>query len=251
MLKTAIEAAKKAGDALREAAKGPIVVDQMKAFDVKLEMDRRCEDIILDTIRARFPGHGSLSEEAGANHADAEYVWIIDPLDGSSNYLSRIPFYCVSIGLRRGHETVLGVVYDPCREELFTAEKGQGAFVNNQLIRPSGNSDMARSLVAYGLVHDKQLVPKGVDWFTRVVRHARSVRNLGSAALHLAYVACGRVDAFFVYGLSLWDVAAGSLLVEEAGGTVITKERGENCLDIIAGSEALCRQLEELRDEST
>jgi myo-inositol-1(or 4)-monophosphatase len=190
-------------------------------IDLVTEADLASEKFIIEQIRSHYPRHAILAEESGVSEvANAEYKWIIDPLDGTTNYAHGYPCFGVSIGLERSGELVIGVVYDPTRDEMFAAEKGAGATLNGRRMRVSNTDDLKRALVCTGFPYN---VRERHD-FTREWRnftlHAHGVRRDGSAALDLAYVAAGRFDAFWEDGLNPWDMAAGALLVTEAGGVV-------------------------------
>lgn len=186
------------------------------------EVDQACEAMILDGIRRHFPGHGILAEESGGTRRDDEWLWIVDPLDGTVNYLHGYPLYCVCIALRRGGVTELGVIYEPNHDELFVAERGKGATCNGRPMRVSPTSDLIHSVLATGFAYDRVRgeLARNIPVFTGLLTRTQAVRRDGVAGVDLAYVACGRFDGFWEYYLKPWDVAAGALLVEEAGGRV-------------------------------
>jgi myo-inositol-1(or 4)-monophosphatase len=229
-IQTAVQAARAAGEVLREWAPKFSVREKGPA-NLVTEADFAAQDVIVRCIRARFPNHGFLAEE-GLDESPREepFRWIIDPLDGTSNYVHGFPYYAVSIGLEIAGAMVLGVILDPNRDEIFSATLGQGARLNGQPIRVSAVPDLTRSFVVASLPPGIGRDDPSVQRLLRILPHAQSVQRTGSAALNLAYVACGRIDAFWSSSLKPWDVAAGTLIVSEAGGTV-SRMDGES-LDI-------------------
>ena len=223
MLNIAVRAARKAGSIINRAAlAGGLQVRAKQANDFVTQVDREAEAAIIEAVRKSYPDHAVLGEESGAlNSEGAEYRWIIDPLDGTTNFIHGFPQYCVSIGIEHRGALTHGVVYDPVRNELFTASKGRGAFLNDRRIRVSKCVRLQDALVGTGFPY-REL--GRVDLYLRQLRNlmenASGVRRAGAAALDLAYVACGRLDAFWEMGLSPWDMAAGALLIQEAGGLV-------------------------------
>ena len=225
MVNVAIKAARTAGSIINRAALDieSVRVSQKKANDFVTEVDQMAEAAIIETLLNSYPGHGIWAEESGKAHGakDSEFVWIIDPLDGTTNFIHGLPVYCVSIALAVRGKVEQAVVYDPTRNDLFTATKGRGAFLNNRRLRVSKRTQLKDSLIATGFPYrqgddfDQYLVMMG-----EVMRRTAGLRRPGSAALDLAYVAAGFTDGFFEKGLQAWDVAAGSLLVTEAGGLV-------------------------------
>lgn len=184
-------------------------------------IDKASEELIVNTIKAHFPDHGFVGEEFGNENEDAEYKWIIDPIDGTVNFAHRVPLCCVSIALARNEEVIMGAVYNPMMNELFFAEKGKGAFLNDQPISVSAKSTIQNAFLVTGFpYHFPETKEHPVDIFAKIVKQGYPVRRLGSAALDLCWVACGRFDAFWEFNLQAWDIAAGYLLVEEAGGKV-------------------------------
>jgi myo-inositol-1(or 4)-monophosphatase len=190
--------------------------------DVVTEADHASEDYLLGEIRSHFPGHAILTEESGAHAGDAGNCWIIDPLDGTINYAHRLPIYSVSIAYEHDHQLHLGVVYDPTRDECFSAERGKGAFLNGKKISVSQTPKLIQTLLVTGFPYDRQSpnYARGQRLFAHMTTITQGVRRLGSAALDLCYVACGRMDAYFELSIHAWDIAAAALLVQEAGGTV-------------------------------
>lgn len=220
--RVAVQLAKRAGRLLRaEAGKRRQIA--FKGFPTNLvtEMDRRVEALIVDRLRAAFPSHAILSEECGSLGGRASCRWVIDPLDGTTNYAHGIPIWSVSIALEVRRRTRLGVVFDPNRDECFVAELGKGAFLNGRRLRVSETATLNESLLASGLPHDVRETPRNnLAEFSAFSLRCRGVRRMGSAALSLSYVAAGRLDGYWELRVGPWDAAAGVLLVEEAGGRV-------------------------------
>lgn len=221
MLQLAIDAALEAGRFLK------MNIGKIKQIEHKYgeernlvtEIDKKAEQLIIEKIKKRYPHHDFLGEESGSHKATSEYKWIIDPLDGTTNYTHGLGIFCTSIGLEHQGETVLGVIYDPSADELFTAEKDKGAYLNNRRIRVSQTKRLMESLIVTGFPYDIKNNPyHAVEHFSNVLMESQAVRRLGSAALDLSYVACGRFDGFWEVTLNPWDMAAGVLLVQEAGG---------------------------------
>ena len=196
------------------------------------EMDRGAEAIILDAIGARFPDHAILAEESGARAGRGAHRWIVDPLDGTTNYAHGVPIYSVSIALEVDGALALGVLYDPSREECFVAERGRGATLNDAPLRVSGTPALAESLLGTSYPNDLHAAARNnLAEHAALIQRCRSVRSLGSAAIGLAYVAAGRLDGYWEQRLGAWDVAAGVLLIREAGGTVTAVHGGPLVLD--------------------
>jgi len=223
MLNIAVRAARRAGSIINRAAldAGGLQVRSKRAKDFVTQVDQAAEQAIIEIAHKAYPDHGFLAEESGASEEHAEYVWIIDPLDGTTNFIHGFPQYCVSIGIRQRGALAHAVIYDPLRNELFTASKGRGAFLNDRRIRVSSLTRFGDALVGTGFPF-KEL--GRLELYARqlqtMMKTCAGVRRAGAAALDLAYVACGRLDAFWELGLSPWDMAAGALLIQEAGGLV-------------------------------
>ncbi len=184
-------------------------------------VDEESERVIIETIRSRFPQHSFLAEESGASENESPHRWIIDPLDGTKNYLSGIPVFAVSIALEYKNELVLGVIYEPVRKELFWAEKGRGAWLNDRPIRVSAKTTLSKSLIATGFPFKaKQFLPEYLNAFEEIFTQCTGMRRAGAAAVDLAWLAAGRFDGFWELGLQPWDVAAGAVLIREAGGQI-------------------------------
>ncbi|MEO5693257.1 MAG: inositol monophosphatase family protein [Usitatibacter sp.] len=234
MLNTAVKAARKAGSIITRASYDidKLTIHRKQQNDFVSEVDHAAEEAIISTLKDAYPDHGFLGEESGYRDKDAEFLWIIDPLDGTTNFLHGNPQYCVSIGLL--HKGVLsqGVVFDPNRNELFTASKGVGAYLNDRRIRVSKCDKMEDSLIGTGFPFREVI---NVDNYLRMLKNvmkvSSGVRRPGAAALDLAWVAAGRCDGFFEIGLSPWDMAAGALLVREAGGLVSDLDGEDKFLD--------------------
>ena len=236
MLTTAVKAARKAGSIITRASfdLDRLTVRRKQHNDFVTEVDHAAEDAIIRTLREAYPSHAFLGEESGTSaQADkSDYLWIIDPLDGTTNFLHGFPQYCVSIALR--HKGVLqqAVIYDPNRNELFTATRGAGAFLNDRRIRVSGTDRLEDSLIGTGFpFREFAHFDEYLRMFGEITRRVAGVRRPGAAALDLAWVAAGRTDGFWEMGLSPWDMAAGALLVREAGGLVGDFQGGEGFLE--------------------
>jgi len=208
-----------------------IPVERKARHDYVSDVDRACEQAIRDYILKHYRDHAVLGEEQGQT-GDSESVWIIDPLDGTSNYLRGIPHFAVSIALQVRGRLEHGVIYDPLRKELFTASRGEGAFLNSQRIRVSGRKDLSTAVLGTAFPFRKRrLLPAYQGMFDALFDKTEDFRRAGSAALDLAYVACGRLDGYVELGLGPWDIAAGALLVQEAGGVVMDIAGGERWLE--------------------
>jgi myo-inositol-1(or 4)-monophosphatase len=221
-----------ASDIVREA--GAIVVkflDRRIGFELKgdydlvTEADRTSEKLIVERLNSHFPSHAIVGEESGSHAGTSEYCWYVDPLDGTTNFAHGFPAFNVTMGLEHAGEMVAGVTFDPLRNELFTAERGSGAYLNGRRIQVSKAARIADALVATGFPSRKRHQNVNVHFYYQLAMLSHGVRRAGSAALDLAYTACGRLDGFWEFNLNPWDVAAGVLLVREAGGTV-TDMRG-------------------------
>lgn len=206
-------------------------------------VDKTTEAMIVEQLKALLPQAGFITEEDTIAHEDREYTWIIDPLDGTTNFLHHLPPFCVSIALAHENKPILGVIYEPNLNETFYATKGNGAFRNNEKIHASSSSDLDQALLATGFPYtDYHLLKPYMNVFEWCMYNTRGVRRLGSAAIDLAYVACGRMDGFFEYGLSPWDVAAGCIILQEAGGKLSDFSGNDNYIfgkEIIAFNNQL------------
>ncbi|EIJ42465.1 inositol monophosphatase/fructose-1,6-bisphosphatase family protein [Beggiatoa alba B18LD] len=244
MLNTAIKAARLAGALMVRAREqgSNYTVDRKGKGDFVSNIDKQAEAIIIETLQRAYPEHTILAEESGlqTNPKNSDYEWIIDPLDGTSNFLHGSPHFAVSIALRYQGRIEQGVVYDPLRQEIFTASRGAGAFLNDRRIRVSSLANLDDALVGTGFPFKYPLyIDSYMATFRALFPMVSDVRRAGSAALDLAYVACGRLDGFWEIGLQEWDIAAGVLLVEEAGGLLSDFSGGFNYFktgNIVAGS---------------
>ena len=221
LLSIAIQAALAAGKLQREQFRSELTVNEMKKHDIKLEMDVRCQTLITEMILGQFPDHQVLGEE-GDTTGSGEVEWIVDPIDGTVNYFYGIPHFCVSIAARKRDtdEWLVGVIYDPCQDELFTVSQGSPPMLNGKPIQVSSRATIAEAMVTVGFSKTRSALDLGFERYKRISYDVRKTRMLGSAALALAYVACGRLDAYVEEQISLWDVAAGNLLVQAAGGKI-------------------------------
>ena len=241
-LKTAVSAARLAGDIILKnlGQLSPGDIQTKEAFDFVTKVDRWSEAVIVKTIQEKFPHHFFLSEETFRQKGDGNYRWIIDPLDGTTNYIHGYPMFSVSIALEYQNGIVLGVVFDPLRDELFHALKGGGSFLNNNKIGVSETDMLEKSLIATGFpFRKKEMIDKYLAAFKQIFEKVSDIRRAGSAAIDLAYIAAGRVEGFFELNLSPWDIAAGSLLITEAGGRITDFAGGEQYLvtgNIVAGN---------------
>jgi len=219
-LTTAIAIAREAGALLAGFFTTPLEVSYKSPANLVTEADRRSEALIVDRLHKHFPGHAVVGEEGGGQRIDSDLCWYVDPLDGTTNFAHGFPVFCVTLGLAYRGEVVAGVVYDPTREELYTVERGAGAFLNGKRISVSKNATLAESLLATGFPPFGSHHELNAQLFFRFTMLSHGVRRPGSAALDLCYVAAGRFDGFWELKLNPWDKAAGSLLVTEAGGKV-------------------------------
>ena len=226
-LTTAVDAALLAGKLLRENFDKPLEVDAMHAHDIKLELDRRTQRLIEDHILARHPGHAILGEE-GTTEGTSNCEWIVDPLDGTVNYFYGIPHFATTIAVRRNNELLAGVVHDPMRDETWTVEAGGPALLNGRQIEVSARTELSECIISMGVSKTGDTIDSTLPAFNHAIRQVKKMRMLGSAALDIAYVATGRLDAYLEGTISLWDIAAGLLLVPAAGGTVDLQPHADN-----------------------
>jgi myo-inositol-1(or 4)-monophosphatase len=210
---------------------GTAAISNKGDIDLVTEADLAAEKLIIDRIRSYYPRHAILAEESGeavaVGDTSSEWRWVIDPLDGTTNYAHGYPCFCVSIGLEHNHKLELGVVYDPMRNEMFAAERGQGATLNDRRIRVSDVDELNKAMLCTGFPYNVRERPDFARDFATFTMNAQAVRRDGSAAIDLAYVACGRFDGFWEDGLNPWDMAAGVLLIQEAGGRVSNFDDGQ------------------------
>jgi myo-inositol-1(or 4)-monophosphatase len=217
----AAEAVLRAGALQRAKFGQPVEVRHKGEINIVTEVDEACEKAILEILRGRFPDHDFVTEETLLERRGSRHLWFIDPLDGTTNFAHGYPFFCASVGLAIGGEVVAGAVYEPLREELFTAERGGGAYLNGRRLRTSATSELLQSLLVTGFPYDVREDPEGrLRLFNRLMGHAQAIRRDGAAALDLCHVAAGRIDGFWEEDLQPWDMMAGILMIEEAGGRV-------------------------------
>ncbi|MEW6033427.1 MAG: inositol monophosphatase family protein [Chloroflexota bacterium] len=244
-LDVAIQVVREAGSVLLDHSHNARTVGWKGKSNVVTDADVLAEKVILEALRREFPAHGILAEESGRGGPEAEYAWTVDPLDGTNNFIFGIPFYCVTVALTRGEDVLLGVTYDPLRRELFHAVKGGGAFLNGSPIAVSPREQLEKTLVGFDMGYDPEGGKVILGVAARLWQRVHSLRLLGSAALGLAYVACGRMDIYCHRCLFPWDIAGGMLLVREAGG-VVTDWGGvpgtPSTCQLIAANPALHRQ---------
>lgn len=257
MLNIAVRAARQAGTIISRS------VDYLDTISVKTkakndfvsDIDHKAEQEIIDVIHKAYPDHGFLAEESGVS-GGGEYIWIIDPLDGTTNFINGFPHFSVSIALQHKNRIVQGVVYDPIRNELFTASRGSGAQLNNRRIRVTNRKDLEGALLGTGFPFKQpQNLDVYLDTFRELFPNTSGIRRAGSAALDLAYVASGRMDGFWELGLNKWDMAAGILLIQEAGGLISDFEGGDNYFEsgnvVCAGPKVFKSMLQKIQPYSS
>lgn len=211
----------RAGQLLKEGLSRPREIRYKGEIDLVTEMDVASEKLIIEAIRESYPDHAILAEESGrSDQPDSPYRWVIDPLDGTTNYAHGLPIFCVSIGLEKDGEPLLGVIYSPMLDELYDAEVGQGAYLNGQRLHVSQTTELGKALLVTGFPYDVKVKSDNVVHFTNFLLASQAVRRLGSAAMDLAWVAAGRFDGFWEPRLAPWDLCAGTVLVREAGGHI-------------------------------
>jgi myo-inositol-1(or 4)-monophosphatase len=251
LLNTAVKAARKAGAIINRAS---LDLDQLRVTtkghaDFVTEVDKAAEQAIIEMLAQAYPDHGFLAEESGAHRpaGSADYTWIIDPLDGTTNFIHGFPQYAVSIACQHGGQITQAVIYDPSRNDLFTATRGRGAFLNDRRLRVSKRTQLKDCLLATGFpFRNLERIDHYLQLFKRVTACTAGIRRPGAAALDLAYVAAGRFDGFWEYGLAPWDMAAGSLLVIEAGGLISDDEGNADYLssgNVVCGAPKVFPQL--------
>lgn len=249
-----INAARQAGDIITRHIE---LIDRIKVNtkapeDYVSEVDVKAEQAIINVLHKAYPDYGIIAEESGVHQPDAECVWIIDPLDGTRNYLHGFPYYCVSIALQVKGQIEHGVIYDPLRHEIFTASRGRGARLNDKRLRVSKQAQLSSAMLCVDLrSHKNKQGHEALHVFSDLSAQCAGIRRTGSAALDLAYVASGRLDGCVNFGLQLWDVAAGYLLVQEAGGLVCDHDGRDTCLqsgDVIASSPKIFKSLLQVID---
>jgi myo-inositol-1(or 4)-monophosphatase len=225
-VEVALSAARRAGEVLRAGFGAEHAITYKGEVDLVTEIDEEAERVIRGELLGAFPTFGMLAEEGGKLAGEEDARWIVDPLDGTTNYAHGLSIFCVSIALERAGEVVLGVVHDPMGEETFVAQRGRGATLNGDPIRVSDTDELIQSLIVTGFPYDRTEMPEALELFGRLAASTRGMRRLGSAALDLCYVASGRLDGYYERGIWPWDLAAGSVIVEEAGGK-LTNYQGD------------------------
>jgi myo-inositol-1(or 4)-monophosphatase len=247
-----IEVARETGKLIHQNWHRIKTVNEESSHDIKLELDVRCQKLIEKKLYAAFPHIALLGEEGVAGKADSEFRWVVDPIDGTVNFAHGIPHACVSIALQvqslkskvQSYETIVGVVYDPFTDELWTAVRGQPARLNGKVIRVSQRNKLNEAIVAIGFAKSKGNMKKSLPYFTQLAPRCRKIRMMGSAALALTYTASGRFDAYIERGISLWDIAAGGLILECAGGEFWHEPiSGEHKYRMVASNGLLRKQL--------
>ncbi|MBI1964789.1 MAG: inositol monophosphatase [Betaproteobacteria bacterium] len=248
MLNIAVKAARRAGNIINRASRNLdiVAVKEKAAADFVTEVDHEAEEAVIRTLREAYPDHSILAEESGAS-GQSDYQWIVDPLDGTTNFLHGFPQYAVAIALRHRGVVTQAVIYDPTRNDLYTATRGRGAYLNDQRMRVSKRAQLKSSLIGTGFpFRNLDHLDVYVAVLREMMRGAAGVRRAGSAALDLAWVAAGRLDGFWEFGLSPWDMAAGGLLITEAGG-LVSDLAGENRYletgNIVAGNPRIFVEL--------
>ncbi|MEG3592557.1 MAG: inositol monophosphatase family protein [Pseudomonadota bacterium] len=258
LLNTAVSAAYAAGEIiLRNIQRlDSIKISEKGKNEFVSEVDQKAEEKILSIISKKYPNDSVLAEESGLSKASSDNQWLIDPLDGTTNYIHSFPHYAVSIALQKDKELILGVVYDPFKQELFTAEKGQGALLNNHKIRVSQRTNIEGALLGTGIpFREGQDVEQYMETLRSFIKESAGIRRAGAAALDLAYVASARLDGFWETKLNPWDIAAGIVIVRESGGLITDLEGGENYFDtgniVAANVKILKSMLKHLRKKTT
>ncbi|MDD8020710.1 MAG: inositol monophosphatase family protein [Acidobacteriota bacterium] len=253
-LQAAAKIARQAGDFLLTGLNQAKKVDFKGEVNLVTAFDRKSEEMIFSELSALFPEHSFLAEESIRKDSHSDFCWIVDPLDGTTNFAHGLPIFCVSIGLAFKEEVLAGVVYDPNRSEMFSAVKGEGAALNGYPIKVSSSAELDKSLLATGFPYDVRTSSNNnLSYFSRFALKAQAVRRCGAAALDLCYVACGRFDGFWEIKLKPWDLAAGSLLVKEAGGLTTDlsgQEFSLNSPDIVASNGLIHQAMLEIIGEN-
>lgn len=227
-LDVARSAALEAGAFLRENFGSELHVNALEKHDIKLELDVQTQELITKKLLTAFPDHALYGEEGIAGNSSSEFQWIVDPIDGTVNYFYSIPHFCISIALRQKETLLVGVIYDPMRDELWAVERGSVATLNGKPIQVSQRSVLSDAILSVGFSKTGTTINAGLPMLEKMVHRARKCRLMGSAALDMAYISCGRLDAYIEQGISLWDVAAGILLIEGAGGKVEMNPQPDN-----------------------
>lgn len=219
--------ARQAGEILREGYEKDHQINYKGTIDLVTEIDHASEQFLLSEINRQFPGHSFLAEESGASETQSDHLWIIDPLDGTVNYAHGVPIFSVSIAYALKGQVILGAVYDPMRNEMFSAERGKGSWVNGRALKVTEVSDLQKGLMVTGFPYEAwHIIPNNFDLYARLGKMTQGVRRLGSAALDLCYVAAGRLDGYWELYVRAWDIAAAGLIAEEAGA-LVTNTKGD------------------------
>ncbi|HWB86950.1 MAG TPA: inositol monophosphatase family protein [Bryobacteraceae bacterium] len=247
-LETAVAIAREAGGLLANYFERRVPFELKDEFDLVTEADRASEKLVVERLRSHFPSHAIVAEEGGGHESSSDYCWYVDPLDGTTNFAHSYPMFNVTLGLAHAGEIVAGVIYDPVRQEMFSAERGAGAYLNNRRIRVSNAARLHDSLVCTGFPSRKRHHDLNIHFYYQVAMATHGVRRSGSAALDLAYVSCGRLDLFWEFGLNPWDVAAGTLIVREAGGCISDMEGRPHS---VTGSQHLLADNGKLHEQAT
>jgi len=253
-LDVAVEAAREAGSVLMREFDRPRKITYKGEVDIVTEADRRSEAAIVTRLRTNFPKHNVVAEEGGGHQSESAFRWYVDPLDGTTNFAHGYPCFCVSIGLVEKDDLVAGVVYNPVDGELFTAVKGEGAYLNQKRIQVSTVPTLGTGLLATGFPSFKRAENPNIEYYWQFTLASHGVRRDGSAALDLAYVACGRFDGFWEFGLKPWDTAAGILLVREAGGRVTDfagRPYAPGGTELLASNGAIHSEMQQLAADIT
>jgi myo-inositol-1(or 4)-monophosphatase len=248
-----VEIAREAGALLANYFERRVVFELKGDFDLVTEADRASEKLVVERLRSHFPSHSIVAEEGGGHTSSSDYRWYVDPLDGTTNFAHSFPMFNVTLGLEHAGEIIAGVVFDPVRQEMFTAERGAGAYLNNHRIRVSAVKRLEDSLGSTGFPSRKRHQNVNIHFYHQMAMASHGVRRTGSAAIDLAYVACGRLDLFWEFGLNPWDMAAGVLLVQEAGGRISDMKGAPHSItrspDVLADNGTLHSQVIEIFGE--
>ncbi len=240
-LNLAMRAAREAGALLRSQFESDLSVDELHDHDIKLALDVESQKLIESRILEAFPSHAIYGEEGIAGDQNSDTQWIVDPIDGTVNYFYGIPHFCVSIAMRRGGELKVGAIYDPMMDEMFAVDFEGPATRNGKPVQPSNRASLSEAVVTIGFSKSKEAIDAGLGRYREVAHRVRKTRMMGSAALALAYIACGRLDAYIEEMISIWDIAAGQLMVERGGGivTLVTSELNADKSGIISSNGRL------------
>jgi myo-inositol-1(or 4)-monophosphatase len=248
-LDSATAIAREAAALINDFARQRIGFELKGDHDLVTAADKASEKLIVERLKKQFPDHSIVAEEGGGQQAASDYTWYVDPLDGTTNFAHGFPVYNISIGLEKGRELIAGVVYDPTRDEMFSAERGSGAFLNSERIHVSKTATIENSLVATGFPSRRRHQNVNVHFYYQLAMLSHGVRRAGAAAIDLCYVGCGRLDAFWEFGLNPWDMAAGIVIVDEAGGKttdMFGKSAGIRSPHLLTSNSVLHAEITEL-----